>query len=487
MQDTEQQKRQILVVDDSREMVRHLASTLLPTYGFSSSYAFDGHTALQKIREDKPDLIILDLNLPGMTGLDVLEALAHEQINIPVVLITGDGSEKIAIEAFRLGVKDYIVKPFTVEEVIETIEYALGMNAAQSGESALAERLFVANNNIRKLQSRNKQLLQISQTITGLADREEIVAEALRSALQQCGAHEALLYLFANGDDAILYTQSQDEKSPNAEFNAAPNEIVREIIGHRHAIRRSNFTRGILLATGRTTRSILYVPIMHAGKMLGVLGVQHSRAPRAFSDQDEQFLVVLSGYVGIALRNAQKINHAVQDQQREHEALLRILHALVAQPEMEQRLNDVMTAVYRCWPVEACRLWLVDENSALMCVHDVGFSAESRQGHFVDQDDIIINQVLRSGQWMYRNEATPDTPLDPDHVVTHSMLCVPLTFQGTIVGVLQLLNKTDGSFDEADVAQAQRLAGAVALAVVTGDSSESGDSNESGDSGDARQ
>ena len=210
---------------------------------------------------------------------------------------------------------------------------------------------------------------------------------------------------------------------------------------------------------------------MHAGKMLGVLGVQHSRAPRAFSEQDEQFLTVLSGYVGIALRNAQKINHAQQDQQREHEALLGILHALVAQPDTDRRLDDVMTAVYRRWPVEACRLWLKDEaDHALVCVHDVGFSAESRQGHFADHDDIIINQVVRSGQWVYRNEATQDTPLAPDHAITHSMLCVPLIFQGTIVGVLQLLNKTDGSFDEADVAQAQRLAGAVALAVVTGDS-----------------
>ena len=89
------QQRSDVVVDDSYDMVRLLANTLLPNYGFRSSYALDGRTALDKIRHEKPDLIILDLNLPQMTGLDVLEALAQENITTPVVLITGDGSEKV--------------------------------------------------------------------------------------------------------------------------------------------------------------------------------------------------------------------------------------------------------------------------------------------------------------------------------------------------------------------------------------------------------
>src|SRR5690606_11460066 len=107
----------ILVVDDSREMARHLAEFLLPALGHRAIVAFDGRRGLELIKEQNPDLIMLDLNLPEMTGLDVLEAMARLSIETPVILMTGYGSEKSAIDAFRLGIKDYLVKPFTVDEV----------------------------------------------------------------------------------------------------------------------------------------------------------------------------------------------------------------------------------------------------------------------------------------------------------------------------------------------------------------------------------
>ncbi len=115
----------ILVADDSREIVHYLTDYLLPTAGFRSSYALDGPTALDKIRAEKPDLVLLDLNLPLMTGLDILEALRLEPTRPAVILITGYGSEKSAIEAFRRGASDYLVKPFTSDEVIAAVQRAL--------------------------------------------------------------------------------------------------------------------------------------------------------------------------------------------------------------------------------------------------------------------------------------------------------------------------------------------------------------------------
>ena len=81
----------------------------------------------------------------------------------------------------------------------------------------------------------------------------------------------------------------------------------------------------------------------------------------------------------------------------------------------------------------------------MTCVADVGVSAESREGEAVSADDGMITQVAGSGQWAYRNEASEETaPVvaeETNSIVTRSMLCVPLLFQDTITGVLQLLNK----------------------------------------------
>src|SRR5688500_11478249 len=91
----------ILVIDDSKEIVRHLADQVLPMFGFRTLVAFDGRTGWNMIRQERPDLIMLDLNLPEMTGMDVLQMMVEESIRIPVILMTGYGSEKSAVEAFR--------------------------------------------------------------------------------------------------------------------------------------------------------------------------------------------------------------------------------------------------------------------------------------------------------------------------------------------------------------------------------------------------
>ncbi len=472
MTETTASKGRILVVDDSYDMVRLLANTLLPNYGFRSSYALDGRTALDKIRHEKPDLIILDLNLPQMTGLDVLEALAQENITTPVVLITGDGSEKSAVEAFRLGVKDYIVKPFTVEEVINTIERALGLSTTQNNEAALTERLFVAHNNIRQLHTRIKQLLQISTTLTALTDRDTIVVEALRNAVAQCGAGDAQLFLRSDKTDIVQIILRSDEMQPRVRKSAQHNPYVQNVLDDGQVFRHHDFIQGVDLSGNSKIRSLLYAPVKYKDDVLGVLCVHHYQAPRTFSEQDEIFMSVLGLFTGIALHNAEEIGLARRHRQQQHEALVRIVHAASRQAPAAQLLTDVVAAVYRSNPVEACRLWLPDAQTGMMtCVADVGVSAESREGEAVSADDGMITQVAGSGQWAYRNEASEETaPVvaeETNSIVTRSMLCVPLLFQDTITGVLQLLNKSDGTFDETDVAHAQELAAAVAVAVVT--------------------
>ena len=114
----------ILVTDDSQEISYFLAKKLLPSFGYKTLQAATGKDGLDMIRKYRPDLVLQDLQLPDMDGLDVLRELAKEGISVPTILMTAHGSEQVAIDAFRLGVQDYLliaVDPETLKEVIARI------------------------------------------------------------------------------------------------------------------------------------------------------------------------------------------------------------------------------------------------------------------------------------------------------------------------------------------------------------------------------
>ena len=101
----------ILVIDDNRQVANFLAHKILPDLGFKALVAYNGQKGLDLIRSGKIDVLLLDLNLPDMDGLQLLRRLAEDGRSLPTILITAQGSEQIAIDAFRLGVQDYLTKP----------------------------------------------------------------------------------------------------------------------------------------------------------------------------------------------------------------------------------------------------------------------------------------------------------------------------------------------------------------------------------------
>ncbi|MDX1520423.1 MAG: response regulator [Anaerolineae bacterium] len=115
----------ILIVDDSPEIFRIMDRHILTPLGYQLLHATDGRDGLQQAVEQQPDLILLDLNMPEMSGMEMLAELRETDCTCPVIFMTMHGSESVAVEAFRLGVSNYLIKPFTSEEVIEAIDSAL--------------------------------------------------------------------------------------------------------------------------------------------------------------------------------------------------------------------------------------------------------------------------------------------------------------------------------------------------------------------------
>lgn len=115
----------ILVIDDNHEIQQVLKRFILEPAGYRVITALDGKTGLEMAIRHNPDLILLDMNLPRLTGLQLLDELRQTPCTSPVIFMTVHGSEQVAVEAFRLGVRDYLNKPFTAEEVQNAIDNAL--------------------------------------------------------------------------------------------------------------------------------------------------------------------------------------------------------------------------------------------------------------------------------------------------------------------------------------------------------------------------
>jgi phosphate regulon transcriptional regulator PhoB len=124
---------QILVADDEEDVL-NLVSKNLKAAGFTVFHASDGETALAKTREKQPSLVVLDLMLPGLSGIDVCKAIRSDPATarIPILMLTAKAEEVDRILGLELGADDYVTKPFSPRELVLRIKSVLRRNAGDA-------------------------------------------------------------------------------------------------------------------------------------------------------------------------------------------------------------------------------------------------------------------------------------------------------------------------------------------------------------------
>ena len=128
----------ILVVDDDPAMVGAITA-LVGTEGHQVVTAYDGLTAVKRFREEQPDLVLLDLAMPGPDGFNVIGQMRASG-NVPVLIVSGEGTEAAKVRALGIGADDYLVKPFGRQELLARIAAvmrrvdAAGTGGTRSGE-----------------------------------------------------------------------------------------------------------------------------------------------------------------------------------------------------------------------------------------------------------------------------------------------------------------------------------------------------------------
>ena len=118
--------KKILCVDDAAFM-RKMVKDTLSKAGYTDLYeAVDGADAVEKFGEISPDLVIMDITMPNMDGLEALKAIRAKDGNANVVMCSAMGQESMVMDAVRSGAKDFIVKPFKPDRVLKTVTNILG-------------------------------------------------------------------------------------------------------------------------------------------------------------------------------------------------------------------------------------------------------------------------------------------------------------------------------------------------------------------------
>jgi two-component system KDP operon response regulator KdpE len=126
----------ILVVDDEPP-IRKLLRVGFATEGYAIAEAFNARDAIEQVKKEKPDLILLDLGLPDLPGHDLLERWRNELLDLPIIVLSSRTDETGIVRALELGADDYVTKPFGMKELVARIRVALRHRLQQQGEKPI--------------------------------------------------------------------------------------------------------------------------------------------------------------------------------------------------------------------------------------------------------------------------------------------------------------------------------------------------------------
>jgi response regulator RpfG family c-di-GMP phosphodiesterase len=283
----------ILVVDDER-VIREILAEFLQLEGFTVHTVEDGEKALTELRLRPYDLLITDLKMPRLSGLQLLERIEQERLGVLTVLMTGFGTVETAIEAMKKGAYDYLLKPFKVEEVIHVVERALYRQRLQAENIRLREALTI---------------YKVSEAIALSHDIEHILDVVLRAALDEVKADVATLHLRgANGRyEQRLKIVSANEASPrnglpSPAFNVLLEQFAQGVPILAHGGRASRYFTESSVPNGLS--SFLAVPLQVRGSMVGVLDVFSFTPGKKFDEGHRKMLAVLASRAASAIDNA---------------------------------------------------------------------------------------------------------------------------------------------------------------------------------------
>ncbi len=473
-------KEQILIIEDSEEVVDFLTDSILHPSGYGTLVSRDGQDGLRRALEDKPDLILLDLNLPRMTGLEILKVLHDRGSDIPVILMTFYGSEEIAVEAFRLGVKNYIVKPFKAGEVIEAVEGALGEGRLRREKDRLTEELMGAKKQLEYRVRELTTLYEITRAMASLMDLETLLSRLVEAAVFLTKADEGMLFLMDEETHELCLRAAKGigDKYARGLRLRVDDSLIGKVVrtGEPLRIAGPEDRLDLKVQTGHLVSSLVYVPLKFREEIRGVLGVSNRVTNRPFKRADQHRLSILADHAVIALENARL--YGAEQRRAFHLAMTSHLSQRISSMiDVDGLLSEVVELLKQDLGYYYSQILLRDNSDYLTMregTGDVGRSIENSGLQVQIDDQTIIGWAANNGETLCANDVHEDPRFRLHELLPGTMaeLAVPLRVGGQVIGVLDIHGNERNTFDDDDELTLQMLGDQIAIAIQNANSYE---------------
>ncbi|HDQ73356.1 MAG TPA: GAF domain-containing protein, partial [Chloroflexi bacterium] len=491
----------ILIVDDEMS-IRETFQVFLEDEGYEVSTAADFFEAESFLTLDLVsmieqiggvDVVVADIVLPRVNGLELLRRVRQINEDIPVVMITGEPDLSTAAEAVRLGAYDYISKPVTQEMLVRVVRRAVERKRLLDEKRRLEQENWAYQAELeQKVIERTAELAQRNQALSTLIDigrdmsstldLEQVLQRISQRTAQVCGARRCVTLLLLQKGGPPRFVGQFDHSSQ--EMGVSPSVVeggyqeliprtpeFQQVMDRRIPLnlqvdQASPALRSRLEELG--VASLLVVPLVSQGRVIGFMLLDHVEAGHVFASEQVDLAVGIAGQAAVAIENA-RLHGAAGRRLREMTALHETSLDIMAQLEMPLLLEAVIARAADLLDVTGGMVYLYDNDQEKLVVVVCYNLENDYTGLLLDPGEGVAGRVFLTGEPLAIGDYSnwPGRSSQYAHVVTRSVLSVPLRWQEEIIGVLNIVDNVHvDTFSDQDVQLLVHFADQAAIAIT---------------------
>lgn len=295
---------QILIVENDPDIADLIGRQSLQPLGYQVTVVGDAASALKHALQTPPDLILANINLPGLSGKDLLAAFSSQNIKTPVIVIAEKGQDHDAIQAFRLGAMDVMFYPLRDAEVVSIVERALKQTQEARERQKLDRQLKATNNELQKRLRDLTTILSVAKAVVSITDQRLLFDRILESALQLSEADMCWLMLKDDKTSAFLLRAHRNlpeawSKKINQPVDDGVSSLV-SLSGESLFMNGSPVQKFKIASLGK---SVGVIPIKIKNEVIGLLIVVR-KVDNEFVRDAQTMLEAMADYASISLVNA---------------------------------------------------------------------------------------------------------------------------------------------------------------------------------------
>jgi len=344
-------KEHVLIIETDPDISDLIARQTLEPLGYQVTLTQEGASAIQRAAQTPPDLIIANLNLPGLSGKDLLVGFSSQGIRAPFIVIAEKGQENDVIQAFRLGANDVLFWPARDAEVAAVVERALTQTREARARQRLDHRLKETNDELQRKVQQLTTILATGKAVVSQTDQRKLFDRILEGALQVAEAEMGWLTLRDEKSRAFLLSAQRNlpegwARKRNQPVDDGISSLV-TLSGESLVMHGEPLQKFKIAMLGRSAG---VVPIKVQNEVIGLLIVVR-KADVEISREARTLLEALSDFASISLVNARlfrALEHAAESasegEKRQNALLERIRHAATEEGQAAMRPLNLLLA-----------------------------------------------------------------------------------------------------------------------------------------------